>query len=138
MFSFNRAPRLRPIPHFTRLYLAERRYARQRMWLSPRLLRIEASWAVRYLARWLVLCWLAWAPSLLLWLALGRNGFDLALPIAVIPRACVSAYVIAGVAASIAYAWWRPYISYIELQVRHHMDGWYRTVCEAQRTGRID
>lgn len=142
MFPFNRVPfsrtpRVRPVPHFARLWLAERRNARLRMWTSPRLLRIEVSWASRYVVQGLALCWLAWAPSLLLWVTLARSGFDLALPLVVIPRASLPAYALAGCVASLAYAWWRPYISYIELQVKRHMDGWYQAMCEAERGGRI-
>lgn len=137
MFSSNRRPRLRPVPHIVRLYQIERRHVRQQMWLSPRLLRIEASWATRYIVQLLLLCWLAWAPSLLFWAALVKDGLDLDAPIGFVPHACLPMYAAAGVAVSLAYAWWRPYISYIELQVRHHMDDWYRAMCEAERRGHL-
>jgi len=137
MFPFNRPRRLRPVPHFTRLYLAERRHVRRRMWTSPRLLRVEADWATRYLAQWLALCWLAWAPSLFLWAQLIANGFHLEYPIVVVPRSSLAMYAFAGIVVSLLYVWWRPYISYVELQVRRHMDDWYRAVCEAERSGRL-
>ncbi|KML57030.1 hypothetical protein VL15_14980 [Burkholderia cepacia] len=136
MFLFNRPRRLRPVPHFTRLYLAERRHIRRRMWTSPRLLRIEADWATRYVAQWLALCWLAWAPSLFLWEQLITNGFHLDYPIVVVPRSSLAIYGLTGIVVSMLYVWWRPYISYVELQVKRHMDDWYRAVCEAERTGR--
>ncbi|WP_186210211.1 hypothetical protein [Burkholderia gladioli] len=138
MYPFTRARRVRPVPHFTRLYLDERRQARLRMWTSPRLLRIEASWAVRWIVQWVALCWLAWAPSLFLWAQLVAGGFDLDRPIAFVPRDWLTMYGLTGTAVSLLYVWWRPYISYVELQVRRHMDDWYREVCEAQRGGRLD
>ncbi|RXV64149.1 hypothetical protein D1006_40825 [Burkholderia stabilis] len=137
MFLFNRPRRLRPVPHFTRLYLAERRHIRRRMWTSPRLLRIEADWATRYVAQWLALCWLGWAPSLFLWEQLITNGFRLDYPIVVVPRSSLAIYGLTGIAISLLYVWWRPYISYVELQVKRHMDDWYRAVCEAERSGRL-
>ncbi|MGV0133639.1 hypothetical protein [Burkholderia gladioli] len=137
MYPFTRARRVRPVPHFTRLYLDERRQARLRMWTSPRLLRIEASWVVRYVAQWVALCWLAWAPSLFLWAQLVAGGFDLDRPVAFVPRAWLAMYALTGAAISLLYVWWRPYISYVELQVRRHMDDWYRAVCEAQRGDRL-
>ncbi|WP_186223930.1 hypothetical protein [Burkholderia gladioli] len=137
MYPFTRARRVRPVPHFTRLYLDERRQARLRMWTSPRLLRIEASWAVRWIVQWVALCWLAWAPSLFLWAQLVAGGFDLDRPIAFVPRDWLTMYGLTGTAVSLLYVWWRPYISYVELQVRRHMDDWYREVCEAQRGGRL-
>ncbi|MGZ0002830.1 hypothetical protein [Burkholderia gladioli] len=137
MYPFTRARRVRPAPHFTRLYLDERRQARLRMWTSPRLLRIEASWAVRWIVQWVALCWLAWAPSLFLWAQLVAGGFDLDRPIAFVPRDWLTMYGLTGTAVSLLYVWWRPYISYVELQVRRHMDDWYREVCEAQRGGRL-
>ncbi|MGZ0002672.1 hypothetical protein [Burkholderia gladioli] len=137
MYPFTRARRVRPVPHFTRLYLDERRQVRLRMWTSPRLLRIEASWAVRWIVQWVALCWLAWAPSLFLWAQLVAGGFDLDRPIAFVPRDWLTMYALTGTAISLLYVWWRPYISYVELQVRRHMDDWYRAVCEAQRGGRL-
>ncbi len=137
MYPFTRARRVRPVPHFTRLYLDERRQVRLRMWTSPRLLRIEASWAVRWIVQWVALCWLAWAPSLFLWAQLVAGGFDLDRPIAFVPRDWLTMYGLTGTAVSLLYVWWRPYISYVELQVRRHMDDWYREVCEAQRGGRL-
>ncbi|WP_242460875.1 hypothetical protein [Burkholderia cenocepacia] len=80
---------------------------------------------------------MAWAPALLLWGRLISNGFHLDYPIVVEPRASLPMYAFAGLVASLFYAWWRPYISYVELQVRRHMDDWYRAVCEAERTGRL-
>ncbi|WP_186091527.1 hypothetical protein [Burkholderia gladioli] len=137
MYPFTRARRVRPVPHFTRLYLDERRQVRLRMWTSPRLLRIEASWAVRWIVQWVALCWLAWAPSLFLWAQLVAGGFDLDRPIAFVPRAWLAMYALTGAVISLFYVWWRPYISYVELQVRRHMDDWYRAVCEAERGGRL-
>ncbi|ABK13549.1 hypothetical protein E2P84_43920 [Burkholderia cepacia] len=137
MSIFDGPRRVRPVPHFSRLYLAERRHIRRRLWTSPRLLRIEADWATRYVVQGLALCWLAWAPALLLWGRLISNGFHLDYPIVVEPRAALPMYAFAGLVASLFYAWWRPYISYVELQVRRHMDDWYRTVCEAERSGRL-
>ncbi|CAM2163254.1 hypothetical protein WL99_19890 [Burkholderia cepacia] len=137
MFPFNRPRRLRPVSRFTRLYRAERRHVRRRMWTSPRLLRIEADWATRYVAQWLALSWLAWAPSLFLWAQLIANGFHLDKQIVVMPRASLAIYALTGAVVSLLYVWWRPYISYVELQVKRHMDDWYRAVCEAERSGRL-
>ncbi|WP_186058019.1 hypothetical protein [Burkholderia gladioli] len=137
MYPFTRARRVRPVPHFTRRYLDERRQVRLRMWTSPRLLRIEASWAVRWIVQWVALCWLAWAPSLFLWAQLVAGRFDLDRPIAFVPRDWLTMYALTGAAISLLYVWWRPYISYVELQVRRHMDDWYREVCETQRGGRL-
>ncbi|WP_333997350.1 hypothetical protein [Burkholderia gladioli] len=137
MYPFTRARRVRPVPHFTRLYLEERRQVRLRMWTSPRLLRIEVSWAVRWIVQWVALCWLAWAPSLFLWAQLVAGKFDLDRQIAFVPRDWLAMYALTGAAISLLYVWWRPYISYVELQVRRHMDDWYREVCEAQRGGRL-
>ncbi|MDW9232859.1 hypothetical protein C7S15_8899 (plasmid) [Burkholderia cepacia] len=128
---------MRPVSRFTRLYRAERRHVRRRMWTSPRLLRIEADWATRYVAQWLALSWLAWAPSLFLWAQLIANGFHLDKQIVVMPRASLAIYALTGAVVSLLYVWWRPYISYVELQVKRHMDDWYRAVCEAERSGRL-
>ncbi|MBN3815144.1 hypothetical protein G3N57_00305 [Paraburkholderia sp. Se-20369] len=137
MFSCNRPSRAQPVSRFARLYLDERRHVRRRMWTSPRLLRIEADWAGRYVAQWLALCWLAWAPSLLLWAQVIALGFDLDRQIDFTPRSWLAMYALVGIVASLLYVWWRPYVSYVELQVKRHMDDWYRAVREAEQTGRL-
>ncbi|WP_244133085.1 hypothetical protein [Burkholderia metallica] len=65
------------------------------------------------------------------------NGFHLDDPIVVVPHSSLAKYLFAGIVVSLLYVWWRPYISYVELQVKRHMDDWYRAVCEAERSGRL-
>lgn len=128
-------PRYRPIAHFERLYLKERRAARARMWLNPRLLLIELRWLIRYGLQLVFNAWIAGAPALLVWWQLVRQGFDFSAEIAVIPSDCVLSYFLCGTALSMLFAKLRPYASYIDLQVQVHMNEWSRTMFQHEQGG---
>ncbi|ALK35159.1 hypothetical protein [Burkholderia plantarii] len=139
MYPFRRRARIRPLPYPAHFYRAELRHTRWRMWTSPRLLRIEISWAFRYLARLVVLCWLAWAPALFLWAQLLANRLDLGRPITFVPGDWIRMYVLTGIAVTALWACVQPYVSYIDLQVRRHMNEWQYRFREAQlRAGHFD
>ncbi|KHJ63266.1 hypothetical protein [Burkholderia glumae] len=139
MNPFQRRSRVRPLPYPAPFYRAELRRARWQMWTSRQLLRIEFDWALRYVVRLIVLCWLGWAPALFMWAQLLANHLDLGKSITFVPGDWIGMYVLTGIAVTALWSRVQPYVSYIEMQVARHMNEWQYRFREAQlRAGHFD
>ncbi|QGA41637.1 hypothetical protein GAS19_29540 (plasmid) [Burkholderia glumae] len=84
MNPFQRRSRVRPLPYPAPFYRAELRRARWQMWTSRQLLRIELDWALRYVVRLIVLCWLGCCST---WLSRPRSSLP-ARPVPTRPDFC--------------------------------------------------